>query len=201
GPVPESQLRQWIATGALSPATLVWTPGMDAWAPAPAIPGLVLPAIAQTAPDVRYGGFWIRFVAVIIDGIVLYPVQSGVQDIWRESIGAWGHSLAPGVAVSGAILGAWGLSAATSLVYETFLTASLWQGTVGKKVLGLRVSDVEGRRLSFGRSLGRAAAKYVSAATLMIGYMMAGWTRRKQALHDFLADTVVTRGGARTSAR
>ena len=196
GPVPESQLRQWIATGALSPETLVWAPGMDAWASATSIAGLARPAGRPAAPDARYAGFWIRWVAVLVDGLILLPIQRGVVELWGESLSVWEDSLAHGLLPPVTILGAMGLTAAASLAYETLLTASPWQGTVGKKILGLRVSDTEGRRLSFGRSLARGLLKYISTATLMIGYMMAGWTRRKQALHDLLAETVVTRGGA-----
>jgi uncharacterized RDD family membrane protein YckC len=62
--------------------------------------------------------------------------------------------------------------------------------------LSLRVTDLEGQRISFGRATGRHFAKYVSALTLLIGYIMAGFTERKQALHDMLAETLVVRGAS-----
>jgi uncharacterized RDD family membrane protein YckC len=55
------------------------------------------------------------------------------------------------------------------------------------------VTDLAGRRISFGRATGRFFAKYISATILMIGFVMAGFTEKKQALHDILAGTLVIR--------
>jgi uncharacterized RDD family membrane protein YckC len=55
------------------------------------------------------------------------------------------------------------------------------------------VTDLNGNRISFGRATGRYFGKFISSLTLMIGYMMAGWTRRKQALHDIMAECLVLR--------
>ncbi|MGB6469852.1 MAG: RDD family protein, partial [Candidatus Acidiferrales bacterium] len=68
-----------------------------------------------------------------------------------------------------------------------------WQGTLGKRALGLLVTDLEGRRVSFGRASGRYFGKIVSALILMIGFIMAGFTEKKQALHDMLAGCLVLR--------
>jgi uncharacterized RDD family membrane protein YckC len=73
------------------------------------------------------------------------------------------------------------------------MESSAWQGTLGKKALGLTVTDLEGRRISFGRATGRYFAKIISTLILCIGYMMAGFTERKQALHDMIAGTLVLR--------
>ncbi|PYV64750.1 MAG: RDD family protein, partial [Acidobacteria bacterium] len=58
---------------------------------------------------------------------------------------------------------------------------------------GLKVTDLAGRRISFARASGRYFAKYLSSMTLLIGYIMAGFTERKQALHDMIAGTLVIR--------
>ncbi len=71
--------------------------------------------------------------------------------------------------------------------------APAWQGTVGKKILGLRVTDLNGNRVSFGRASGRFFGKIVSGFTLMIGYIMAGFTEKKQALHDMIAGCLVVK--------
>ena len=76
-------------------------------------------------------------------------------------------------------------------LYEAFMTSSPWQATVGKRVLGIVVTDMEGRRLSFGRATGRHFAKWLSSMALGIGYIMAAFTEKKQGLHDFVAGTVV----------
>ena len=66
-----------------------------------------------------------------------------------------------------------------------------WQATLGKMALGISVTDSEGRRLSFGRALARNVAKLVSDFTLAIGYVMAAFTSRKQALHDIMTGCVL----------
>jgi uncharacterized RDD family membrane protein YckC len=74
-------------------------------------------------------------------------------------------------------------------IYEAGMESS----TLGKMALGLKVTDIWGKRISFARATGRHFAKYLSGAILMIGYIMAGFTARKQALHDILAETLVPR--------
>jgi len=65
------------------------------------------------------------------------------------------------------------------------------QATMGKMALGIIVTDLEGNRVSFGRATGRYFAKILSALILLIGYMMTGFTQKKQALHDMIAGTLV----------
>jgi len=78
-------------------------------------------------------------------------------------------------------------------LYYALLESSAWQATLGKKALGLEVTDLEGRRISFGRATGRFFAKMISALILWIGFIMAGFTEKKQALHDMIAGTLVIR--------
>jgi uncharacterized RDD family membrane protein YckC len=74
------------------------------------------------------------------------------------------------------------------------MECSEWQATVGKKVLGLMVTDMAGRRVSFGRSTGRHFAKIITnMVPAFIGYIMAGFTEKKQALHDMIAGCLVVR--------
>ena len=65
--------------------------------------------------------------------------------------------------------------------------------------------SVDGQRIGFGRATGRYFAKFVSAMILLIGFMMVGWTQRKQGLHDLIASTLVYKAGSSaeldTSAR
>jgi len=65
------------------------------------------------------------------------------------------------------------------------------QATLGKKLVGIQVTDLYGQRIGFGRALNRLLGKMLSALTLYIGFMMAGWTEKKQALHDIMAGTLV----------
>ncbi len=78
-------------------------------------------------------------------------------------------------------------------LYFAFLESSSWQATLGKKTLGLAVVNADGTQLTFGRASVRYVAKIVSGITLCIGYMMAGWTPQKRALHDMIAETLVVK--------
>ena len=83
----------------------------------------------------------------------------------------------------------------TALVWLYFsIQESSWkQATIGKHLMGLKVTDQYGERLTFGRATGRHFGKLLSSAFLAIGYFMAGFTKRKQALHDILAGTLVVK--------
>lgn len=71
------------------------------------------------------------------------------------------------------------------------MESSVGQGTIGKMIVGIKVGDADGNQISFGNALGRYFAKILSFLILCIGFMMAGWDEKKQALHDKLADTYV----------
>jgi uncharacterized RDD family membrane protein YckC len=81
------------------------------------------------------------------------------------------------------------------------MESSAKQATVGKMALGIIVTDLEGRRLGFGRATGRYFAKILSALILGIGFLMAAFTERKQGLHDMVASTLVVKGDAPSQAR
>jgi uncharacterized RDD family membrane protein YckC len=101
---------------------------------------------------------------------------------------AFGVALAIGIGVFIllAIVGNW-------LYYACFESSS-WQATPGKKVLNISVTDLTGTRISFGRASGRFFAKFISRLIpLGIGFILAGITERKQALHDMIASTLVLR--------
>jgi len=81
-----------------------------------------------------------------------------------------------------------------SWLYEAFLESSSYQATLGKMIFGMKVTDLNGDRISFERATGRHFAKWLSGVILCIGYIMVGFTERKQGLHDLLAGTLVRRG-------
>ena len=83
---------------------------------------------------------------------------------------------------------------AAAWVYWALMESSRWQATIGKKLLGLRVTDLQGQRIGFGRASGRHWAKLISNLTLLMGYAMAGFTEKKQALHDMIARCLVLKG-------
>ena len=76
-------------------------------------------------------------------------------------------------------------------LYFALQESGAHQATIGKRMMGLRVFDMNGQRISFGRASGRYFAKILSALILLIGFVMIAFTARKQGLHDMIAGTVV----------
>ena len=125
----------------------------------------------------NYAGFWIRFSAFIIDILALLPVSLIYALFAEENYGF-----------------AYLLSLVVGWLYSALFESGGWQATPGKRVLGIKVTDLYGSRISFGRASGRHFAKYITGFTLGIGYLMILWTERKQALHDKIAGTLVILG-------
>jgi uncharacterized RDD family membrane protein YckC len=158
----------------------------------------------MTQEDVDYAGFWLRLVAYVIDGL-LVGVVLGVLALFSLVFVGVGslRALAPDFNTPDAVLPA-GLvlmlvivgiagTLATWLYYAS-MESSTHQATLGKMALGLYVTDLNRQRLSFGRASGRFFAKLVSGLIpFAIGYIMAGFTARKQALHDMIASCLVLR--------
>jgi uncharacterized RDD family membrane protein YckC len=143
----------------------------------------------------QYGGFWIRFLAVLIDGILVALVTFPFSFLLRASIGMAGSAVRMpqmGILVVGLITGL-AFSLTVGWLYGAGLESSTRQATLGKMALGLKVTDLTGRRISFARASGRHFAKIISGMTLYVGYIMAGFTDRHQALHDIIAGTLVER--------
>jgi uncharacterized RDD family membrane protein YckC len=140
-----------------------------------------------------YGGFWIRVVAAIIDSliiqIIVFPLALGFG-VGLGLAGATVNMPGEGVRMVGLMTG-FALSVFIMWLYEALMTSSSKQATVGKLALGLRVTDLAGNRISFGRATARVLSKYVSSAILFIGYLMVAFTDRKQGLHDMIAGTLV----------
>jgi uncharacterized RDD family membrane protein YckC len=144
-------------------------------------------------PRPSFAGFWLRAFACFIDTILIVaifllgasffpatfeklmpPVTASLTDMPQP---------APIVIVLLILLGC---------MYYTMFEASNWQATPGKRILRLYVTDLNGQRLTFGRALMRNLARQISGF-LFIGYIIAGFTEKKQALHDILAGCLVLR--------
>ena len=141
------------------------------------------------AGAIGYAGFWRRAVAISIDAVILAVV-------------AWPLGLAPTMAVmtGPGSASAIGKAAAVGLTrgvltwaYFAGMESSAWQGTLGKRAIGLSVTDTSGARITFGRASGRCFGKLVSCLSLGLGFLMAAFTARRQAIHDLLANTLVVR--------
>jgi len=131
----------------------------------------------------QYGGFWIRFLAFLADSAIVFVLSAALL------IGA-GMALGPND-LTLAVIAVWVLG----FLYWPILHSSRLRGTFGKALLGLHVTRFDGRRISILRALWREIAKIFSSAVFMLGYVIAAFLPRKQALHDLMAATYVAREG------
>jgi len=136
------------------------------------------PAAPQA--QVKYAGFWIRWAAYFIDCLVLFIPQAIINGVF--SIANFGAMQKVASSLAGFLL-VW--------AYYVYMTNN-YQATLGKKALGLKVFSDKLERPTLNQVLLReTVGKIVSMLTLLIGYIMAGFTDRKRALHDMIASTVV----------
>ena len=164
--------------------------------PAAAYPGAMPYPAAAPMGGVRYGGFWIRVVAAIIDGIIVQVVVMPLSIVVGGVTGAagvMGGLPRAGLPLLGGLLGAV-IGVFGAWLYEALMESSSRQATLGKMIFGMKVTDLYGNRISFGRATGRHFGKWISAMILCIGFIMVGLTERKQGLHDMLAGTLVRIG-------
>jgi uncharacterized RDD family membrane protein YckC len=139
-------------------------------------PGYVpQPGYASVPPGAvasPYAGFWARVGAYLIDLlVVLIPVVL--------------LALIPILGIILDIVGIW--------LYFALQESSERQATIGKRAVGIYVTDLQGRRISFGQATGRYFGKIISGLILYIGYIMVAFTEKKQGLHDMMAGTLVIR--------
>ena len=188
-------------------AAVARAPMMSSPVAAPIAGGVAaVPAYAGYAavPRVVYAGFWVRFLAFLIDNAVIGIgfVLILIPLIFLTGLGGFIGEIHPDEDMNDVgifmLFGLLFLAATVSLLltwlYHALMESSEWQATLGKKVLGLVVTDMAGRRVSFGRATGRHFAKIITnMVPAFIGYIMAGFTERKQALHDMIAGCLVLR--------
>jgi uncharacterized RDD family membrane protein YckC len=213
GPLTADELRDMIANGEVAPDTLVWKSDMPQWQPAFQQAGLFAQAVpvgefaapsdpyappgatlsyqtpeAYYAPRVVYAGFWLRFGGSLIDGLILRAIGVLIEAIVAVATDAPFGRPSPGAAGFLSLV-----SIVTYWLYAGLQESSPAQATLGKRACGIIVTDPEGRRISFVRASTRHVAKFLSALIFMFGFIMAGFTRRKQALHDMVAGTLVVK--------
>jgi len=196
------------APGVSQPA--IGIPPAPASYPAPPSP----PAVWQAAPvssgnvyvplPSPFAGFWLRFVAWIIDSILIVIGFGMIALIIFGVVGAGffegafensdsADAFLPFAAFLIIMIGALSLIVGC-WVYYAWMESSHNQGTLGKMALGLIVTDLQGRRVTFARATGRFFAKIITGLIpFYIGYIMAGFTEKKQALHDMIASCLVLR--------
>lgn len=160
--------------------------------PPPALDWIQQPARTRF----RYAGFWRRFFASIIDGIILGILTKFLDALFSRIFdrvvnpppGSW-------LAFCGSLAVFVFAYVVVDWIYHAGLESSARQATPGKRALGIVVTDLAGNRISFGRATARHFAQWVSFLTLLIGYLIQPFTKRRQALHDLIAGTLVVEEG------
>ena len=206
GPLPRSFIEQRVRSGAWPANTRVAAVGTTDWRPFDAEPAsvAVAPATPAAAPDATvdeadtvaakiarvadsvagrlnvprvlpagaaiHAGFWRRCAAYLIDGLVLFVPGLILM-------------LIPILGILLYFVGRW--------LYFALMESSQSQATLGKRAMGLAVQGVDGRQLSFSRASIRWVGRWASGLVLGLGYALAAFTDKRQALHDLIAGTVV----------
>ena len=158
-----------------------------------------------TYSGVAYAGFWLRFVAYIIDGVVsgilfvvllipLFILTGAGAALGRISSGEDISDEAGAFLAFGFIFGLLSITVGVRWLYYALSESSTWQATLGKKMLNLTVTDMAGQPISFARASGRYFSKFITnLIPFAIGYILAGFTEKRQALHDMIASCLVLR--------
>jgi len=218
GPISLEKLRQLIRGKRVQSDTLVWQEGMANWMPAGTVPGLFLtgaaapPFATQPLPQPVSSGqldyysdkgvpahlqiavIWPRFVAMLVDCLILGLPISAIDRMTMTVPPVFLPARRLGLPPMRFMMNIFGAPTLWLIViwlYFALLESSPYQATLGKMALGIKVVDIEGGRISFGRATGRFFGKYLSGMIFYIGFLLAAFSRRRQALHDMLANTLV----------
>jgi len=193
GPYTLEEVLQRLQTGQLDAADLAWHEGLATWAPLSQVvghtsPQVTIPPLPQARTVVEYAGFWKRLAAFLIDYVALliptFAIGYIIGLIYAHNGGRDKQEVE--------LLGN-GVGILLFWLYFSVMESSALQGTLGKLALSIKVTDTSGQRVSFGKATGRHFGKIVSGIVLGIGLIMAGFTERKQALHDMMAGCLVVR--------
>lgn len=143
------------------------------------------------ATEAVYASFWRRLGAFVADQLLL----GGFAFLWFAALANMGRTsliLNLGVTVAAILVAPW--------LYTALFESGSRQATPGKQLLRIKVTDLRGARIGFARATGRHFAEWLSILTLLVGYALAIFTRRRQAMHDLLAGTLVVREDAAPAA-
>lgn len=230
GPFTREQVAEKLRTGEITLTDLAFIAGLSQWTPLREVlakidgPAAVPPLVTLVAPPpvaapacsyaatmappahLEYAGFWLRFAAIFVDGLIIgipvMIVSAVIGGMIGFSYGVTHPGQKFGFLDSGGTLnpifivmelGVSAFSLVVRWLYFALQESSSAQATVGKRVMGIKVINLQGGRIGFGQASGRFFSKLLSGAILCIGYIMAGFTERKQALHDMIAGTLVVK--------
>ena len=143
---------------------------------------MCVPLKRKQRTRMNYSGIWKRIIAGLVDILLINIVAIIIYLILVATI-----NLSDPVRLVASLIIPW--------MYWSVMESSPKQATLGKMVLGLIVTDLEGNRISFGRATGRYFGRFISISILFVGYILIGFTDRKQALHDMMAGCLVVNSG------
>lgn len=141
---------------------------------------------ARDDQDVVYAGFWKRVAAQLIDGVILAVIGS----LGGEMLGTLLSDIVGGGETGEALLPVV-FTLILYLLYFAWFQSNFMLATPGKMAVGIKVVRGNGEPSGFLRNVARYFAQIPGSLLLGVGYLMAAFTRRKQAMHDFICDTVV----------
>jgi uncharacterized RDD family membrane protein YckC len=155
---------------------------------------LIFPELLPRLEITRYSGFWRRSAAFMIDYVVMF-VLGRVGAIGLAVafmlVGDSGVNLRSSVSLPVVVTVAVVAVLGIYIAYYAGMESSAAQATLGKMAVGIKVCDLQGRRITFGRAVGRFFAKGLSGLLLGVGYLMVAFTEKKQGLHDLMVGTIV----------
>jgi uncharacterized RDD family membrane protein YckC len=214
GPMSWAELKSRADAGTLRSGDFVWRAGMPDWVLALDVDGLLEsrpPAVlagasagvststegevvATGTSGLLFAGFWRRGAAFVIDYVIVFAALVATF----AGIGAvTGLLHKPTSDLGGFANVVWILYL---WAYFAGMESSKYQATLGKRLLGIQVTDLRGRRIDFARASGRHLAKFISCLLCFVGFAMAAFTVRKQALHDVMASCFVVLGRRRAAS-
>jgi uncharacterized RDD family membrane protein YckC len=138
--------------------------------------------------EMVFAGFWTRFAAVFVDGIILGIVNGGIGFVAGVTFSSAARAPSAGFIVLQLVVTF--INLCIGVTYETFMIGK-FGATLGKMACKVKVVTAEGGQVSYLLALGRYFAKMLSALILMIGYLMAAFDDEKRALHDRICNTRV----------
>ena len=163
----------------------------DAWVCATCKPIFVqkIKEGVSVAGAMEYAGFWVRFGALLIDGIIMWIVNM-VIGVPLGLVGATSLEQPAVMVVTQLFIVL--LQFIIPAVYDTWFVGK-YAATPGKMACKIKVVTADAGQVSYARALGRHFAKWISGITLGIGYLMAAFDEQKRSLHDRICDTRVIR--------
>ena len=152
-----------------------------------------IPELASLPPRPAFAGFWLRAVAYTFDTIVISLFFGFLASFYPSAFLKFPDAAPSLTSLPQLTPLALAVTLTVTWLYYTLFESSAWQATPGKRIMKIYVADLNGQPLTFARSAMRNLAKAISSLTFLVGYLVAGFTEKKQALHDIISSCLVLR--------